>query len=502
MNARAIALALIALLSTDLRAGAAERGERLYSLALVEFHAGRFAAALELFDAAVAADPSDPAALYYRGVTRGRVADYAGAAEDLRASLALPGHPPRAVLELGVALVDGGRPAEAIETLRKAEEIPALASRAAFFLGIAELRVRDYEAAEESFARALRGDASLDLAVKYYRAVLAYERNDSAGATALFQEVADRDAESALGREASRFLAVLAGTTQKSYHLFAMTGFQYDSNVTLVPTDQQIPPGGDSQGRRDDGSAVFHVGGDFIPTLDRRATLLVGYDFFQSLHFDVTRFDLQRHRPHVVLTSDLDVVQLGVAGDYEYSLLRTDRFLGEWKALPWIAVPEQWGRSEVFYRFRRRDFENVDRDLQFKVLSGFNHSAGLRQLVFLGAPGRFVSIGYRYDNEDTRDASFSYDGHELNAGVEGELPARILGQLGYTYRHESYAGASGSATTSRRRDDEQHVGLTLSREFFDLLSVDFGYFFTFNGSNRKEFQYDRHVVSLTVRVDL
>ncbi len=95
MKRARILLAACALLWAGVPARANESSERLYSRGLVEFHAGRYAPALALFDAAVAADPRDAVALYYRGVTRGRSGNYAAAAEDLRAALALPGHPPR-----------------------------------------------------------------------------------------------------------------------------------------------------------------------------------------------------------------------------------------------------------------------------------------------------------------------------------------------------------------------------------------------------------------------
>ena len=42
---------------------ASEQSERLYSRGLVDFHAGRYAEALKLFDQAVQADPNDPYAL-------------------------------------------------------------------------------------------------------------------------------------------------------------------------------------------------------------------------------------------------------------------------------------------------------------------------------------------------------------------------------------------------------------------------------------------------------
>src|ERR1043166_6863844 len=86
-------LALISILLVRLLAGgvaaASEQSELLSARALLEFHKGRYAVALPLFDQAVAADPKDVYALYYRGMTHGRLGNAAAAAADLRTALAL-----------------------------------------------------------------------------------------------------------------------------------------------------------------------------------------------------------------------------------------------------------------------------------------------------------------------------------------------------------------------------------------------------------------------------
>jgi len=55
---------------------------------LAFFHGGQYTQALPLFDQAVAADPNDAYARYYRGVTHGRLEQWPAAVTDLRAAAA------------------------------------------------------------------------------------------------------------------------------------------------------------------------------------------------------------------------------------------------------------------------------------------------------------------------------------------------------------------------------------------------------------------------------
>jgi tetratricopeptide (TPR) repeat protein len=496
---------LLAMVSPAL---ASDESERLYSRGLVDFHAGQYAPALAWFDRAVRADPADGYARYYRAVTRARAADISGAIDDLRAVMKVSPRPPAAGLELGVILLEAERYEEAERYLKGAEAALAEPSRAAFFLGLAQLRQGKLDDADASLRRAAQ-DISLQVTANYYRGVIAAQRGQIRRAVDLFEEVAEARPDSEIGAAATAFLAALRGPETSRFALYGQTGFQYDSNVGLIADD--APPLQDANGSfidanpDADGRVVFRVGADYHVVREAGTSLVVGYDFFQNVHFNEHEFNLQRHRPSARLAGDLGPAQLGVVADYEYSLLETDSFLSQWQIFPWVAIPLQnWGRSEVYYRWRQRSFKQ----LRYDALTGTNNAAGLRQLFFLDGPNRFVSVGYRFDREDARDGAFGYDGHEVSAGVQWDLPWLIWGQFGYTYRGEQYRSESKSSgapedTRARRHDDEHNLGLSAWRSFGDYVTVDLGYFVTLNESNKNDsFEYDRRIVSLTVRVDL
>ncbi len=482
-------LALLVLLVSAGAAPASQDSELHKASGLVRFHAGDHAAALTEFDAAVAADATDLDARYYRGVTRGRLRQTTGAIEDLRAVLAAQPTLDRAALELGIALVDGERDAEAIAPLEQAKRAPELASQAAYFLGIAELRLGQNRAAAAELRRAGESD-TLRLSARYYEGVARARLQHWVTARDRFEYVVATDGTSKLGQEATAFLDEL-----RPWHLYGSIGFDYDSNVQLAPSDESLKTavGISDQG---DGALELGFGAAYMPWLTDEAQLWVGYEFFQSLYFDLSEYDLQDHRANVVFTWNTGSVQVGVLGRYDFYLRGPDRFLQEGVIEPWVTVYEEGlGRTELFLRERWRGFdERPYRGLR----DAFNHSPGFRQFVDLPGTGGYVFAGYRFDRENSieqRGDAYSYDGHEAEGGIGWTLPAAITTQLSYAFRYEDYDAASDG-----RRDDDHRVTFWVRKHVSDHLAVRWSYLGDFNDSRKAQFDYERHLGSVAMEV--
>jgi tetratricopeptide (TPR) repeat protein len=472
-------------------AGASEQSTRLYSRGLVEFHAERYREALVFFDQAVAADTTDVYARYYRAVTRGRLHDLEGAITDLRVALAAKPDFDQAALDLGASLVQTGAYAEAIPWLQQAQRASECDAQASLFLGLAELRLGNLVAARRNLQRAEK-DPQQSIAARYFEGVVAYREGDQREAERLFAEVrASPDSE--MKREAEVFLERLRGTAARAYHVYADLGFQYDSNVVLAPSSDVIKQAA-SISRQSDGRFTLAAGGTYALWQRDRTQLSVGYDFYQSLHFQLTDFDLQDDGPSVQLATAVGPFQFGVLGRYDYYLLSTDSFLQEGMALPWITVFNENGRTEVLYRMRRRDFIKQD----FWIRDAFNHSAGVRQYFYLGSADDYVFLGYRFDREDpihggAASQQFAYDGQEVSGGFGWVLPAGITAELTYAYRYENYAPASDG-----RHDNQHDIMLVGRKDLSEYLALVCGYFGTINNSTNNAFDYERHIGSVAL----
>lgn len=494
----AIAALVLSLLVTQAVA-ASEESQRQLARGLVEFHTNRYSEALSLFDRAVSADAGNIDALYYRGVTHGRLNDFKAAVADLRAVLAAQPSYPQAPLDLGVALVQSGANADAVPWLEQAQRTPELNAQASLFLGIAQLRLRQTDAARRNFKTAEAADATLALPARYYAGVAAYQDRDWKPAEDAFAFVTAVSPSSEMGQEAAAFLTKLrqgeASSDQPAYHLYGDVGFQYDSNVVLAPSDDTAKQDL-SISKQADGRAVITAGGTYAPWRTEHAELSLGYEFFQSLHFQLTDFDLEDHRAQAQLAFQAGPLRFGMSGRYDFYLLKDSAFLQEATAQPWVQVSEgSFGRTEVDYRMRRRDFLKQP---FISVRDAFNHAAGIRQFVYLGAPERYLWAGYEFIREDPINRignQFAYDGNQLGGGVGWNLPYAIRTDLSYSFQHDRYAPPSNG-----RRDEEHHVLFAAEKSLTEHLVLMFAYFGTFNHSNNPDFAYDRHMVSVSLGV--
>lgn len=511
----ALSLVLVALVGSS-PVGASEQSKQLTARGLEELHAEHLEQARDLLDQAVLADPEDIYALYYRGVVRARLRKFEGATHDFEKVLAARPDLDDAALDLGIALLETEKYREAIPWLEQARAVERLAPRASLFLGVARLRLADLEAARGNFERAAASPEER-LTARYYLGVVEYQTGDSARAKEHFSYVVETDADSSLGHEAAAFLDLIKRSAPRSYKVYGSFGFQYDSNVILAPSqDSSTAENVLGVSHQADGRAVIAAGGVYVPWSNDDITLSVAYDFYQSLHFDLHEFNLQDHGPSLQISGKIAPVQLGLLSRYDYYLLETDSFLQQATVVPWASIPTgDLGRTSLFYEMRWQDYKQLD----YKISNGVHHTLGIRQLVFLGSTERYLSLGYQFERQDpiiddhqvnagvfTKDAAkaLAYDGDQVEARLVSPLIAAIEVELVYAYRHERYLSQSemfsGPDDTPgpRRRDDEHIVIVGARRPLMEHLDVIAAYLGEFNNSKDPDYEFNRHIVSLSL----
>ncbi len=508
---RVLATALVAL--CPLSAGvahASEASEALSARGLIEMHEGRLEQARTLFQQAIDTDPNDLDARYYRAVVAGQLGDTAGAIADLRAVLA--GRPSfdAAALELGNALTESGQYEEAIPWLEQAQHDPRLDGRASFGLGLAQLRLQRLDDARQSFQRARERDPAIAVASRYYEGVADYRAGNTLRAQESFTFVQETSPDSAIGQQAASYLTLLRRGRIGKYSLYASVALTYDSNVVLAPGNQTAATSVSNQA---DGAFNIDVGGIYIPWETDQFTLSIGYDFFQSLYFQLQDFDLQDHRPLAQLVWNPGPVEIGLLGRYDYYLLETSSLLEDITGLLWMGIPEEgFGRSEMSFHVRDRNAYQTD----FRPLSGFSWAARVGQAVQLGSPEHVFIVGLQGDSDDTRDfkmhgmsckngnppcGQYSYNGIQVEAGLAWRFTPTLDAEAGFLYRNEDYAQPSESFPNPgtfmpgppRREDREYRAALSINQRLTDILWLNLAYLGTWNLSNKVDFQYNRQI---------
>ncbi len=496
-------LLLLLLFLAPAPGAANEKSISLYSEGLVQLERGNLELASSLMDRAVAADPSDPYALYYRAIARRRLQDIESAVDDLQAAIDLKPDFPEAHLDLGVVLLEVGEHERAEANLLAAGSDPSLRGDSLLFLGIAKLRQGENAAALADLEQVAPIAPELATTALYYQGVAQIRLGRRDDARRSFEGVIEQKPGSQLANEASEFLtAVDSGkAVAKSFELYAGYGIEYDSNVVLRLDDESI----NDLGVDDDSDVVFNLrfGGRYSLWRGENTAVSIGYDFFQRLYVELSEYNLQGHRPNLHWTGRWDDLRFGVIAEYEFYLLETDAYLQRASGQPWIAWQwGDWGRSELSYRLRWIDFLDPppggtpspglggDFTNSEDALDALSHQPRIRQYFYIDGPERYVALSYLYEKRDpTRSEGdpFEYDAHGVEIAGGTPIAFGIDLYASYSYRREDYQEGD--------RLDQPHIIVAALRwPLAKWFAISLGYFGELHNSN--EFEYDRHVGSI------
>lgn len=284
----------------------------------------------------------------------------------------------------------------------------------------------------------------------------------------------------------------------KRWEVHALTGVQYDSNVTVAPRGNPVPGIGD----RDDVAFAFGAGGRYDPLVRADALLRLEYDLYQTLHPDIDDFDFRAHRMRgTVSYSLLPALWAGIQGGYNHYTLGDHSYLSEPFVLPFASVLEDgWGMLQLTYRYGDQTFLGPPfHDLR----DGSLHTAGIDQTFYLGG-GRSLSIGYQFEEENPdRRIGKDYQFRSNGGFVGGAFPAwwRTVVDLTYLYRYDDYTNRNSFAGFRKTRQDNGHfMSAGVTRPITEHVSAVVAYYATVNTSNIPLFDYRRHVVSGMLQV--
>ena len=522
-----VLIAATALLPSSVSASV--RSHALYVRGLIPFNNGQWEQAYRLFDAAVDADRTDPEPLYYRGLTQARRGALAAGIRDLEQALQLNPSLPHAALDLGIAYFDAGQYPAAKVWLQRAHKQGDDRFTAAFFLGLTLYRLGE-DASALTYLNEANADPDLRPAAHYYAGLAQLHQGNEAAARSELAETAREQPLSEIGKVAQRYAGGAdvrqppvprPAARTKPWSLSASLGFQYDSNVVLAPSDSDLKS---AQGisRKDDGRFVVGAGGAYTLLDTDYGTLRGAYDFSQSVHFQLTEFDLQGHRLRLDAASKPGVVSYGLSGVYDFYALDYQSFFQELLGTPWVSFAEgDSAATQLYYTARGRDFLRKPFD---PARDAIDHALGVRQYLDLGSPERVLSAGYQFDAEATlthapddqqisctptsqtggcggRD--FDYKAHQLDIGINFPIFSLAQGQAAYLFRLEDYQFPNSRANFEFRRHDQEHQFVVdARREITTHVSATLGFIGILNNSNIPAFDYDRFIISAGVLVTL
>lgn len=395
-----------------------------------------------------------------------------------------------AVYYLGVTYGKLGRFAEAIPYLEKTRHEHPELTAAKRDLAIVYYHVQRYHDALQLLATVERTDPNSS-SVLYYMAMCHY----ALGAKSEGDRALARTTQ--LNPEANP-----QSKSDKPWELRLGVEAGFDSNVLLQPNSgAAVRP----RREKDDFRFLLSAGGSVDLWRASSTYLTVHYDFFADVHPDISNFDLQGHRLRLTSGwSPTPAINLSLDGGTNYYRVGDRHYLHELyfqPALGMFAAP--WAYTLLAYRLTDQNYLISYFD---PARDGLRHEASARQYVLFDGFEQFLFFGYQYQRENPSlraGRDFQYSGHEFEVGGRVSTLWNTAIELTYSFHNRNFQFANSRSVPplSRARDDDAHaVSFILRKPLTPQLEVYLSYLGTWNDSNLGVFAYRRHLGSLGVRV--
>ena len=271
----------------------------------------------------------------------------------------------------------------------------------------------------------------------------------------------------------------------------ASAGIEFDDNVSVSTIDQ-------STGQSDK-ALVVDFSASYMAVESEGRELELAYDFYQSIYSDLTDFNLQIHTLSALGSWDFETYDTGLNYNFSHTSLGGDRLFDSHTLTPYIGfggVSDAW-YHRVSYGYVNKDFfTNSDRDAA-------QHSVAVDNYYFFNENKSYISLGLRYEDENTSGPEFDYQGTYINLGAS--LPVQVgkwTPALKANYKHYWRDYDNVTASIGERRDDEQDaVTLELSHPLSKSVSAKLNYEWNDTDSNLASADFEENIVSLVFSAD-
>ena len=432
-----------------------ESAEGHLNIGLAHSEKGDYEQAIVSYERALEMDPDLEGARLNLGISYFKLQSFDSAVKTFQQILERTPDDSSALIFMGLSLQGQEQYEKSISYFEKAEKLDADFEQLALFnVGKAHFHLENNKQASEKLNQAIRVNPSDELAD---------------GAKVLLKIIADKK-------------------PKKPWNLAFHTGFEYDDNITVSELDQATGVG--------DFSYLFEFGGAYRFQITPKFELEAGYDFYQSLHDDLSAFDIQSHIFSLNGSYEFKGLDLGLLSMYNRTSLGAADFLEIYSTSPSVgfSVTDTW-YATVNYSYKSTNFFNINnRDAQ-------NHGFGFSNfLFFLGGKG-MVLLGYQFENEITTGAEFEYLGHFLNTNVI--LPVPLLDQtkvnIGYKFYFKDYKNVT--ASIGKKRDDFRHTAeLGIYQPIYNKLHAKLKYQYINSISNIASSDYQENIVNLLLGI--
>lgn len=275
---------------------------------------------------------------------------------------------------------------------------------------------------------------------------------------------------------------------QKPWSVSFGAGFEYDDNITVDEKNLTT--------NLDDFSYIFEFAGAYKILQASKYELEAGYDFYQSIHDNLSSFDLQSHIFSLNGSYEWGELNFGLFNIYNLTNLGDDEFLEIHSTSPSVglAVNDKW-YATLTYSYKDTNFFDLpERDAQ-------THGFALSNYLFIMDGKGIIQVGYRFENEITTGDEFDFLGHYLDTKIKLPLPFSKKAQVSLSYQYFFKGFKNVTASIGEKRDDYRHsIGLGIIQPVYKSIFAKLNYQFIDSTSNLTASDYKENIASLALGI--
>jgi tetratricopeptide (TPR) repeat protein len=500
--------------------------------AILAYEARRYDEALGFLEEALAQEPKNVEALYYKGLVLMAQQKTEAAVGPLERARSLAPQDFSVRFLLGVAYFSLERYDQAEPLLAQIFNERPKTEGVGYYVGLMRYRKKDYQGALRAFRAETSTNPNIQQLAKFYAGLTLAILGLPEQATAEVDAALRLQTGSALTGPAERIRDTITSARERERRLHAEVrlGFLYDTNVAVNPQPSHDPTAEEVRKRK------THTTGEIGALRLDYTWLRTGpwestatYSFFQTYDNDLPSFNVQNHLGALTGTYRGAVAampyQVGAAYTFDFLTLGDKEFIQRHTATAFATIVENaLNLTSVQARVQIKDFAHDSNLPPEESRDARNGMLGITHVLRFSGDRHLIRFGYQFDVEDADGRDFSYVGHRFLVGGQYTLPwetTRVRYDFDLHQRHYTHANAILPADvvtpfdrnrgTVEREDLEQNhvvrIEQTLARNLGPAsigcaptapcpLTLAFEYQRTVARSNLPVFSYDRNVFTL------
>jgi tetratricopeptide (TPR) repeat protein len=319
----------------------------------------------------------------------------------------------------------------------------------------------------------------------FHISICLYRMDQKDKAIQSFKRLASKGLSLEIKKMSQKWLkAIQERNMYNPYKLLAKISFQCDDNAGFVAPYLKTS-------NDDDMLLNVYVNGKYRLIRSSKYEIGTGYKHLQTIHQDLTEFDITGSTINLYGKYKYDQTILGISYRPAYYWLNHERFMVKHRFTPQVT----WKVSEIYALRMSYTYAN-NHYYEDATQNGHSHILSWMNTIKIKPYHCTVFITTTAEENHAAGRNKQYEQFRGNFGVKISLPNNTLFKINSKFQAYRHAHMD-MALQKKRKDHTSSLGFELSHPLYNrTLWAGIGYYYSHNNSNMDYYDYRKNVISL------